>query len=326
MAFEFPFISIIMPAFNADRYISTSIQSVIDQTFQNWELIIIDDGSTDDTANIVKAVQDKDERIIYFYQQNKRLGAARNSGFRLAKGKWIAFLDSDDLWDPAKLAVQMDFIEKNKVDVVYTDGYMLMEQTQQLIPYPTITGWYAGSEMYNILFEQNTIPILSVLMNRSWIDKVGYQDESLSIFGCEDLDYWLRIAKNNGIFYGMPEKLFHYRVHHQAMSRNNVSMKLAESTALYKNIDRHLNTGFLRKRFTRLCVPIIPELIKLKRKDEAIKQVEILLSFSKRINYKLLFHYLGREEKLNLKIIHLLLEPFCFLRPIKKAIKLLITK
>ncbi len=275
--------------------------------------------STDNTAKIVKEIQGKDNRVIYFYQQNKRLGAARNSGFRLAKGQWIAFLDSDDLWDPFKLALQIKFVEENKVDVVFTDGYMLMEQTQEHIPYPTQSGWFMGNEMYKILFEKNIVPVLSVLMNSSWVKKIGYQNESLPIFGCEDWDYWLRIAKNNGIFYGMPEKLFYYRVHPGGMSRNNTIMKLAESTVLYDNIEENVfSIEFLRDRFQNLCAPIIPKLIELNRKEDAIRQLETLLSFNNKINYKLLYYYLKYWNNVNQKIIYNLLNPRYFLVRIRK--------
>jgi teichuronic acid biosynthesis glycosyltransferase TuaG len=303
-------VSIIMPAYNAERYILSSIQSVINQSFQNWELIIIDDGSTDNTAKIVKSIQEVDDRIVYFYQQNKRLGAARNSGFKIAKGNWIAFLDSDDLWKPSKLELQVDFVEKNQVDVVFTDGDILIEQTQEKQPYITRSGWFTGDEMYDILYVENIVPVLSVLMNRSWIDKIGQQDESMSIFGCEDWDYWLRIAKSGGKFYGISEKLFYYRVHSQAMSRNNTIMKLAESTALYNNIDiKSTGNKFLRNRFQDLCVPIIPELIKIGRRNDAIKQVEILLFFENKLSYKLLLFYLKCSKKLNNSIIYYLLNP-----------------
>ena len=112
--------SIIMPSYNTANYIGESINSVINQTYKNWELIIVDDCSTDNTDEIVKKFLN-DKRIKYF-RNNKNSGAAisRNKALREAKGKWIAFLDSDDLWVPEKLEKQVNFMEKNNHSFSYT--------------------------------------------------------------------------------------------------------------------------------------------------------------------------------------------------------------
>jgi teichuronic acid biosynthesis glycosyltransferase TuaG len=95
-----------MPAYNAEKYIGDSIKSVLAQTYSNWELIVVDDGSTDGTAAVVREFVDRDNRIKYFYQENGRLGKARNTGIGHAAGPLIAFLDSDDLWVETKLEAQ----------------------------------------------------------------------------------------------------------------------------------------------------------------------------------------------------------------------------
>lgn len=113
-------VSIIMPSYNTAQYIRESIQSVLNQTYQNWELIIVDDCSTDNTDEIVTSI--KDERIKY-YHNDKNRGAAisRNRALREAKGRWIAFLDSDDLWMPEKLEKQISFMENNGYSFSYTN-------------------------------------------------------------------------------------------------------------------------------------------------------------------------------------------------------------
>ena len=116
-------VSIIMPSYNCGRYVKETIQSVQAQTYQNWEIIFIDDSSTDDTIRIVSSLREKDERI-HLYQNDHNSGAAisRNNALREAKGKWIAFLDSDDLWEPTKLEKQVRFMEDNGYMFSYT-GY-----------------------------------------------------------------------------------------------------------------------------------------------------------------------------------------------------------
>lgn len=113
-------VSIIMPSYNTAPYIKETIQSVLDQTYQNWELIIVDDCSTDNTDEVVASI--KDERIRYL-KNEKNSGAAvsRNRALREAKGRWIAFLDSDDLWMPEKLGKQIGFMEKNGYSFSYTN-------------------------------------------------------------------------------------------------------------------------------------------------------------------------------------------------------------
>ena len=114
-------VSIIMPSYNTSNFIAESIESVIDQTYKKWELIIIDDCSTDDTDDVVLPYLN-DERILYLKNpQNSGPAISRNRALRRAKGKWIAFLDSDDIWKPDKLEKQIDFMKKNGYHFSYTN-------------------------------------------------------------------------------------------------------------------------------------------------------------------------------------------------------------
>ena len=115
-------VSIITPAFNSEKYIAETILSVQAQTYQDWEMLIIDDCSTDKTAEIVSAFHEKDSRIRYFYNStNKGSAYSRNLALQNAKGKWIAFLDSDDTWHPEKLERQIEFMTKNNYNFSYTN-------------------------------------------------------------------------------------------------------------------------------------------------------------------------------------------------------------
>ncbi len=125
-------VSIIMPSFNCGDYVEDSIRSVQAQTYLNWEIIFMDDCSTDDTIRIVSSLQEKDARI-HIFQNVYNLGAAvsRNNALRKAKGKWIAFLDSDDLWEPDKLEKQIMFMERNDYAFSYT-GYQEIDDDSKL--------------------------------------------------------------------------------------------------------------------------------------------------------------------------------------------------
>ncbi len=126
-------ISVIMPSYNTGKYISESIKSVLAQTYENWELIIVDDCSTDDTESVVKSFEDP--RIIYI-RNEKNSGAAvsRNRALQEAKGKWIAFLDSDDLWLPQKLELQLNFMRENNYAFTFTD-YKIVTPAGEELPY-----------------------------------------------------------------------------------------------------------------------------------------------------------------------------------------------
>lgn len=141
-------VSIIMPSWNTGKYIADSIQSVINQTYKDWELIIVDDCSTDNTDKVVQTFKDK--RIKYF-KNDKNCGAAltRNRALRVAKGEWIAFLDSDDLWKPKKLEYQIKFMKKNDLVFSYHEYEKIDEESKPLNIYVSGPRVVTKRKMYN---------------------------------------------------------------------------------------------------------------------------------------------------------------------------------
>jgi glycosyltransferase involved in cell wall biosynthesis len=126
-------VSIITPTFNSERFIAETIVSVQAQTYQDWEMIIVDDCSTDRTAEIVASFQEKDSRIKYLYNStNKGSAFSRNIAIHKAKGKWIAFLDSDDLWHPEKLEKQIEFMTRNDIHFSYTNYCEIDESSKEI--------------------------------------------------------------------------------------------------------------------------------------------------------------------------------------------------
>jgi teichuronic acid biosynthesis glycosyltransferase TuaG len=230
-------VSIIMPAYNAELYIAQAIDSVVNQTYKKWELLVIDDGSTDATAAIAQRYANEDSRIYVISQANQGLGAARNTGLRQASGTWIAFLDSDDLWEPAKLEKQLQLSEKlPHVDMIFTSGWTFnYDNRADIDQYHIITGEYSPSEMYQQEFEVNHVPVMSVIVKKTMTDAVGLQEVRPEFYGCEDWDYWLRMALNGATFYGMADLLFYYRQHGSNMSLNYIKMRLAEVAVYVKN-------------------------------------------------------------------------------------------
>jgi teichuronic acid biosynthesis glycosyltransferase TuaG len=249
-----PLVSIIMPAYNAEKYLAAAIQSALEQSYRRWELIVVDDGSTDHTAAIARDFAAADERIEYVFQSNKKLAGARNTGIREARGELIAFLDSDDLWTREKLDLQVKKIKETKADVVFSSGFLFPEDdaSNESKTFATLCGKFSGAEMFPLLFTENRLPILSAVARRKALDSGGklFNESEEFYYGCEDYDLWLRLAKGGAVFYGMPEKLVRYRVHGNAMSSKKVEL-LEATLALLRRYrsDESLDESEVRKRF-----------------------------------------------------------------------------
>lgn len=217
-------ISIIMPAYNAAKYIGESIESVIDQTYKNWELIIIDDGSTDNTATIIKQLADTDKRIHYYYQTNAKQGKARNVGIEKSKAQLIAFLDSDDLWLPTRLSLMIEEFVKGNQDLLFTDAY-IFEGNFNLKNIPNnqkrfmvTSAQYQGVEGLRNFLYFNKIPMLTTLVKKDVLIETNmFSDREI----CEDYELWLRLLMRGYTFRSINLSLAAYRLHDQASTKND---------------------------------------------------------------------------------------------------------
>lgn len=221
-------VSIIMPSFNTAKYIEESIKSVLAQTYTNWELMIVDDCSTDNTDEIVRSFL-SDERIKYF-KNEKNSGAAvsRNKALREAKGKWIAFLDSDDLWLPEKLERQIAFMKKYDYKFSYTDYEKVDENSASL----------------NILVSGPKKVTKKGMYRYCWVGclTVMYDAESIGLVQIKDIkknnDYamWLQASKKTNC-YLLPENLAKYRIRKKSISHDKLSKKLKSHYDLFHYCD-----------------------------------------------------------------------------------------
>lgn len=226
-----PKVSIIMPAYNAENYINKSVKSVLDQTFKNWELIIIDDGSSDRTAEICKKYVSLDNRIIYLFQENSKQATARNNGLKIAKGDIIAFLDSDDLWLPTKLELSLSYFDLNKFDLIFTDSYFGNDDEikigSNLKKLNVIDSEYFGKKAIAQFIEYNKIPILTVLVKKIYIENINFFDSQC--VPAEDYDLWLRLLKAGCRFKSIDLPLSIYRVQEKS---STASDRLVTDTVL----------------------------------------------------------------------------------------------
>jgi glycosyltransferase involved in cell wall biosynthesis len=181
-------VSVIIPTYNREKFISRAIQSALDQTYKNIEIIVIDDGSTDHTRYVISGFK---EKVKYFYQEHKGISAARNYGILQAQGTYIAFLDSDDEWLPEKLEAQVNILEQNpNIGIVHNKLVILNEKREKIGMKPKRD---SGNTLRELLEEGGDLPTSSVITRRECFTKVGVFDESLPTM--EDFEMWLRIAR-----------------------------------------------------------------------------------------------------------------------------------
>lgn len=203
-----PLVSVVMPAYNAAPWIAETLESVLTQTFQDFEVIVVDDGSTDDTAAVVARFA----RVRCIRKPNGGPASARNVGIRAAQGEYVAFLDSDDLWLPDKLRLQIDLLQESGLAWAYSDAYAFDEETRRtLFIFSRVRRQYSG-DVLEQLFLADFIPMPTPIVRRKVFDQVGYFDESDALHYAEDWDMWLRIAAYFPI--GLVKRpLAQYRVH-----------------------------------------------------------------------------------------------------------------
>lgn len=224
-------VSIITPAYNAEKFIAETIESVLKQTYSNWEMIIVDDRSRDRTIEIIKEYQKKDRRIkLIKLEKNSGSAIARNTAMDQSKGKYLAFLDSDDLWLPEKLEKQVAFMENKNIAFSFTRYVRVREdgtETTMISKVPEIV-------TYEDLMKQCVIGCLTVMLDR---EKIGNM-RMVNIRTRQDYAFWLKILRNGYLAYGYPEILAHYRLVENSISSNKVQAA-KRNWYVYRSIEKH---------------------------------------------------------------------------------------
>lgn len=215
-------VSIIMPSWNTARFIAASIQSVLDQTYPNWELLLVDDCSTDETDSVIAPFL-RDQRIRYF-RNEKNVGAAltRNRALREARGEWIAFLDSDDLWAADKLEKQLAFMQAGGYVFSYTEYHRIDEEGQPLKLY------VSGPETVNSrkIYRYDYIGHLTAMYSAGHFGLIQIRDIKKN----NDYAIWLQLFKKNGTeAHLLKEDLAAYRVRKNSISHHDKLIKMIKS-------------------------------------------------------------------------------------------------
>ncbi|HGY56247.1 MAG TPA: glycosyltransferase [Caldithrix abyssi] len=233
-------VSVVMAAYNAGPYIEDAIESVLAQEYRNVELLVVNDGSTDDTEKRVQKYLNN-SKVKYFAQQNLGQAKAKNKGIREAKGTYIAFLDADDKWTPDKLSQQIPCFDKSeKIGVVFTN-FALMAEDGTILG-STDRKFYSGNLTARLLIE-NVVTGMSSVVKRECFDKVGLFDESLPM-GI-DYDLWLRISVHYEFFF-LDKVLYLYRQWPGQMSHKHRDRYKNAIRIMQKFLDN--NPGLLDKK------------------------------------------------------------------------------
>lgn len=225
-------VSIITPVYNSEKLIGKTIECVLNQTYQNWEMLLVDDCSTDKSASIIKKYSKKDSRIKYIkLKENSGAAKARNKALEESKGRFIAYLDADDLWKPQKLEKQIEFMKKNKYGFTCTDYEKIDEDGKSLNKIVKIP----NKVNYNLFLRNTIIQTVGVMIDTKITGK-----ELLvmpNIRRRQDAATWCQLLKNGFDCYEVPENLSYYRVVSNSLSSNK--LKAVKGTwNLYRNIEK----------------------------------------------------------------------------------------
>lgn len=234
MSSENNLVSIITPLYNSEPYIGQMIESIIGQTYPHWELLITDDCSTDGSCSIVERYAKLDERIKLFrLPQNTGAGIARNESISRARGRYIAFCDSDDWWCPEKLETQLDFMRKNRVQLCYSSYYTCNEEGEVdgvVVSYKSIP--------YSHIIRDDSIGFLTCIYDTHDVGKCYLP----SIRRRQDWALKIKLLKKCGRAYGIVKPLAYYRVREGSLSRNKFRL-VKYNIQVYREI---LNYGIIR--------------------------------------------------------------------------------
>lgn len=231
-------VSIVMPCYNAERFIKQTIESVLNQTYQDFELIIVNDSSNDRSVDIIRSFSTRDNRIkLILNRENLGVAMSRNIGMQNAKYNLIAFLDADDLWHSKKLELQTKFMKQENCAISFTQYYRIDS-----------CGQIKGSVTkipkdinYNGLLKGNVIAMSTSMFNKDILDSTTIFEK----IGHEDYLFWLKMLKNTVVAKGLREKLVYYRVHPNSLSYSKFKA-ISYTWLIYR---KKLNIGFLKSAY-----------------------------------------------------------------------------
>jgi len=233
-----PLVSIVVPCHNAAAFLAETLESVILQSFTDWECIVVDDASSDGSATLLERFAARESRIRPIFQAiNEGAAAARNVGLAAVRGSYLAFLDADDLWMPEKLARQLEFMRETGAALVHT-SYLLVDEKGEQLPGGVLVSDRVDLHRY---MRNTEIGMSTSLLDRSQVGDFSFRNIRL----CQDTHLWLVLLRRGLVSRGLTEVLVHYRVRRGQISGSKIAMA-KQVYALYREIDE---VGLVRRLF-----------------------------------------------------------------------------
>jgi glycosyltransferase involved in cell wall biosynthesis len=242
-----PLVSIVVPSYNHGHFIGKMIESVISQTYENWELIIVDNHSSDDTDIIINNYNDKRIKVFKIFN-NGIVAVSRNKGILEANGLWVAFLDSDDGWYPEKLEICMSSSEH--ADLIYHNMKLYKAQEDIFLTKGLVSRKVNSPIFKDLLIRGNTIINSSVIVKKSLLEVVNGINENREIITSEDYHLWLKISQVTDRFLHLPKQLGYYTIHGQGLSQRDTSTQLryavSEFLSVLSDVEKKYVESFIR--------------------------------------------------------------------------------
>ncbi|HEX8735396.1 MAG TPA: glycosyltransferase family 2 protein [Pyrinomonadaceae bacterium] len=226
-----PQISVVIPAYNVAGFIAETLDSVLAQTFTNYEIILVNDGSPD-TEKLEKALENYFEKIVYLRQENGGTASARNAGIENARGEFIAFLDGDDIWLPENLGEQIEFLQENNLEMVYCNAFLFGAVRDGAETYMQKSPSEGAADFEGIVSGRCSVITSGTLCCKQKILDAGMFDINLPRIGMEDFDLWLRLAKAGAAIGYQRKILLKYRVSPTSLSGNSIQRARREVVGL----------------------------------------------------------------------------------------------
>lgn len=212
-------VSVIIPVYNCEKFLPHTLTSVLNQSFDNWEAVVVNDASTDDSEKIIRDFAARDKRIhLINMEKNAGVGACRNKGMAQAAGRYLAFLDADDLWSKEKLARQLDFMRQKNAGASHTAFAFMSENGKVLTKGKVAVDEKIDMKQY---MKTTQIGMSTVMIDRDKIPDLHFPEEREV---CEDARAWMELFRKGHHFYGLNDVLLLYRVRQNQLSRNKIQM------------------------------------------------------------------------------------------------------